>query len=78
MIVGDWKARWQRSDLNKLTGRMTLRQWMLYTASSLIMKYERSRESTNLWDSIEGNLYFNRRQNNLNFVDKSIRKERDF
>jgi len=74
MIVGDWRSKWHRTDLNTVTGRMTPKQWMLYAGSSQILKCERSREPTNLWMAIEKNLYHNRRHTNPRIVDKSLRK----
>jgi len=50
---------------------MTLKSWMQYAASNMIIKTERCRLPTNLWKAIEKNLYFNRRYNNPKIVDKS-------
>jgi len=73
MMVGDWRTRWSRMDLNKATERMTPKEWMNYSASNMIIKLERCRLPTNLWQDIEKNLYFNRRYNNPKILDKSTR-----
>jgi len=62
---------------------MAPRQWMFYSASNLIIKFERSRQpskfkfknsKSNRRERIKGHFYQNRSFNNPRIVDKSLGK----
>jgi len=72
LMIGDWRNKLSRSTVNNKSGRMTPRRWMLYSSSSFIIKCERSRMPTSVWEQIENQMYFNRRFNNPKMIDMSL------
>lgn len=74
IITGDYRRIMSKKDLNKLTQRLPPRAWAHYSASSFFIKMCRSKSPTNLWMSLQPNLYHNARHLNPTVQDRSRMK----